>query len=152
MATSNLKLQTINGSDYVDPEVFNANYEILDKLGIDYIEQSGTSGIWRYQRWKSGKYECWGRFATASTNYNHQYGGLYYPGYSFKSPNFPITFSDVPVVIPSLVSKNTAAGHGGVWDVFVSELFVNNANISAAVNEQLNGITIRIALYVIGTV
>ena len=58
MATTNLALDTINASDYVDPEVFNKNYEKIDKLGVDYVIEEGTSGEWWYRKWKSGRAEC----------------------------------------------------------------------------------------------
>ena len=33
---------------------------MLDALKVDYITAEGTSGNWRYRKWKSGKIEAWG--------------------------------------------------------------------------------------------
>jgi hypothetical protein len=68
MATKNLGLTTISGSDYVSYEVINKNFELLDKLGIDYVTSTGTSGIWTYRKWKSGYAEFWGKKSFAATS------------------------------------------------------------------------------------
>lgn len=92
MATTNLGLQTINQGDYVSPDPINSNFEALDALGLDYVVAQGTSGIWRYQRWRSGKYECWGRYSQQSATANVGDGvGMFQAGY-------PITFAEAPVV------------------------------------------------------
>lgn len=56
-STTNLGIDKINGGDYVDPEAFNKAYDIIDKLGVDYVTASGTSGDWWYRKWKSGRLE-----------------------------------------------------------------------------------------------
>ena len=58
MATTNLGLDIINSSDYVSPTPINNNMEKLDKLGIDYVVEQGTSGEWWYRKWNSGRAEC----------------------------------------------------------------------------------------------
>lgn len=58
-STSNLNLNIIDPSDYVDPEVINENTKTLDRLGVDYIVESGQSGNWTYRKYKSGIVECW---------------------------------------------------------------------------------------------
>lgn len=32
----------------------------LEEMGVDYIVERGTSGIWTYEKWASGKAVCWG--------------------------------------------------------------------------------------------
>lgn len=34
--------------------------ELSQRLGVDYIVEQGTSGIWTYEKWNSGKAVCWG--------------------------------------------------------------------------------------------
>ena len=42
--------------------------ELSQRLGVDYIVEQGTSGIWTYEKWNSGKAACWGtRTLPAST-------------------------------------------------------------------------------------
>lgn len=57
-ATSNLAMSVIDPSEYVDPQKINDNFGILDKLGLDYITDSGTAGEWWYRKYKSGRLEC----------------------------------------------------------------------------------------------
>lgn len=58
MATANLGLESVDPSDCVSPTPFNANFEKLDALGLDYVTESGKSGEWWYRKWKSGRMEC----------------------------------------------------------------------------------------------
>ena len=34
--------------------------KVLDAIKVDYIVKEGTSGVWRYRKWNSGKIEAWG--------------------------------------------------------------------------------------------
>lgn len=61
MPTPNLGLATINGSDFVSASVLSQNFEILDKLGYDYVIEQGKSGQWRYRKFKSGIAEAWAK-------------------------------------------------------------------------------------------
>lgn len=50
----------------------------LDTMG-DYIIESGTSGDWTYEKWKSGKAVCWGKLTQAITSWSawgNAYEGL----------------------------------------------------------------------------
>lgn len=66
MATSNLGLTTINSSDYVSVAPFNTNWELLDKLGVNYIKEEGDNGNWHYRIWSNGYLEQWGRVTYAA--------------------------------------------------------------------------------------
>lgn len=58
-STTNLKLSKLDSSDYVGVDTFNENYDLLDKLGVDYITAQGTASGWYYRKWKSGWAEAW---------------------------------------------------------------------------------------------
>lgn len=58
MATKNLNLNTFSSEDYVSTDPFNANFQTLDKLGVDYVEERGASGDWWYRKWHRGRFEC----------------------------------------------------------------------------------------------
>lgn len=96
MATKNLNLNTFSSEDYVSTDPFNANFQTLDKLGVDYVEERGQSGDWWYRKWHRGRFECgiefkW--FAKSNlTNVNNTYGvsGEYTFG------NYPIKFVGRP--------------------------------------------------------
>jgi hypothetical protein len=55
-----------NSSSYpltVSPREYTGNYGILyiGTCVADRVIEEGTSGIWSYRKWYSGKAECWGR-------------------------------------------------------------------------------------------
>ena len=51
-------IEEINGSDYIDPAVFNRNSEKVDKLGKKYVVGSGKSGEWEWEKWSDGTAVC----------------------------------------------------------------------------------------------
>lgn len=58
MVTENLGLPVLDGGDYISVDPFNQAFATLDKLGVDYIIESGKIGEWWYRKWKSGRGEC----------------------------------------------------------------------------------------------
>lgn len=53
--------------------------EALENLGVaDYVVERGTSGIWTYEKWASGKSECWGTWIGALTDYENYNGFHFY--------------------------------------------------------------------------
>ena len=46
---------------------------------LDYVIERGTSGIWTYEKWASGKAECWGCYTASGVNVAaNNYSGFYY--------------------------------------------------------------------------
>ena len=58
MSTKNLNLALLNNEDLVSIDPLNANFQSLDKLGADYVEERGSSGDWWYRKWHQGRFEC----------------------------------------------------------------------------------------------
>ena len=58
MATKNLGLYTLQGSDPVDYSVLNKWMENIDRLGVEYVTKYGKNGDWWYRIWSSGRCEC----------------------------------------------------------------------------------------------
>lgn len=75
----------------------------------DYVIDQGTSGIWKYTRWASGKVEAVGRM-TVSTAVSSAWGSIYASGplYDTAVP-FPFTFSSVPYVTACLDGNGAGA-------------------------------------------
>jgi hypothetical protein len=63
----------------------------------DYIVEQGTSGIWTYRKWNSGRAECWGR-RQVDVNVNTAWGstGFYYG--TVDTVGFPFKFTEVPAL------------------------------------------------------
>lgn len=61
-----------------------SGYPFLDAGNTkDYIVERGTSDIWTYEKWNSGKVVCWGNVSTSPTTVN---------GNNAITVNLPITF------------------------------------------------------------
>lgn len=113
MTTSNLGLSTVDSSDYISPDPFNANFEKIDALGKDYVTESGTSGEWWYRKWKSGRAECgidYKQFAKTQFNLDST-GNLYMtPRMSFGA--YPFSFASRPFVTISFEGDVSYSGRG----------------------------------------
>lgn len=113
MATKNLGLTTIGGSDYVSYETLNKNFEALDVLGADYVTETGTSGMWTYRKWKSGFAEFWGKKTFANTKNTGQLPiGCTYP-FALKG---------------ATVVANVSGGVDGRNDSHISYVNTHNSN------------------------
>lgn len=110
--TSNLGLNEINGSDFIDYSVFNTAFKTIDALGLDYIVEQGTSGEWWYRKWKSGRAEC----GIDDKNIGDQeiiaWNWLWMSHFVSVS-NWPISFSGRPGFHVGL--NYTQGNRGDVW-------------------------------------
>ena len=109
--TTNLDMEIVPTSNFISPEPFNNNFKKLDKLGIDYVVESGTSGEWWYRKWKSGRAEC----GIDSKNFGNadleSWGAVYstYKGWSFGA--YPFSFSKTPFVA---ITPAPGSGYYGI--------------------------------------
>lgn len=105
----------------------------IDELeSHDYIVEQGTSGIWKYRKWNSGKSECWGQ-AESSNISNTAVNGWY--GGTFTPPDFP---SGLFVTTPRCWANLTIWGNGyhfgcayAVSATRCSVLGIRNDNVSS---------------------
>ena len=77
----------------VTPRGYEGNKGINFTNGIvaDFVIEQGTSGIWEYRKWYSGKVECWGKWAIGMYTNNAWGTSLYYTkldAHSFPSGLF----------------------------------------------------------------
>lgn len=86
-------------------------------IGGDFIMEEGTSGIWTYRKWYSGKAECWGRQDAKGLAVTAAWGGIYVKDGAFPTVKFPFTF----VEIPALQTSPIRIGNSNFW------LFTNSA-------------------------
>ena len=82
----------------------------------DYIVQHGTSGIWEYNIWKSGKAECWGTTANITVNVTTGWGSMY-----TTSAAQPSTTQNYPTSLFSSVSYARADWVGYNGDMITCE-------------------------------
>lgn len=76
--------------------IINKIQQIAEKLGLiaDYVVEQGTSGIWTYEKWNSGKIKMRGRTTTILSASGWSASGNAY--YNSLSPRaFPFTLASV---------------------------------------------------------
>lgn len=80
--------------------LYNIFHNIVKKIGVDYVVETGTSGIWTYRKWKSGIAECWGKISVSITSWsawgavyegNPSTYGTYPSGLFIDPPDFWVT-------------------------------------------------------------
>lgn len=108
MPTKHLNLNIINSEDFVSVDPLNANFELIDKLGADYVEERGASGDWWYRKWHNGRYECgienkW--FGTSQVE--RAEGNLYRTTMEYNLGRYPIKFLGRPY---ANITFNDASG------------------------------------------
>ncbi len=101
-----------------DKRVFDLLKKALTKLSVlgryDYIVESGTSGIWHYEKWASGKAVLKGSttfsnasFAATGNVYYRNLGTLTFPtGFFVKTPHY--------TNVSSTMGNIGAAAYGGL--------------------------------------
>ena len=86
---------TITGATTVGGAINTQSLKI-NNIEIDYIVSQGTSGIWTYRKWNSGKAECWLESEltlTGITPVAYMNGSAYY---SYATFDLPFTFKTLP--------------------------------------------------------
>lgn len=75
--------------------LFNNDVSIQGTKVVDFVVEQGTSGIWEYRKWYSGKVECWGR-SRASVSISTKWESIYYG--TVEAVAFPVgLFTEVPM-------------------------------------------------------
>ena len=111
--TESLKLVTPDPTDNVSVQIFNQNFDTIDAeikaLKTDYIIAQGTQGIWSYRRWDSGLGECWiEAYNVSNISFTSAWSGVnLYTAYIASPGNYPFTFKNAPIVIPTWSSSST---------------------------------------------
>lgn len=76
---------TLNGS-----VALNGAVTIGGEALSDYVIETGTSGVWTYRKWHSGRAELWGRWTNSVAPYASA-GGLNYYRSGFKAHPFELS-------------------------------------------------------------
>lgn len=92
------------------PVSINGDLKIGDEVMADFIVASGSSGIYTYRKWSSGRLELWGRVNLSPTSRTggDARGSVYYCQYNASNDTtFPFTFVDKPYVQATVSSTST---------------------------------------------
>lgn len=81
---------------------------------VDYIVEQGTSGIWTYEKWASGKAECWGLYPVTGAAITVAWGYLFETAtqYQFNFPtglfiSNPVAHFSVPTATGGVLALET---------------------------------------------
>lgn len=105
-------ISTITG---LQSQLNSINNLLPDQQMADYIISAGTSGIWKYERYYSGKLHIWGNIPVNNVGVTTTLGSLYRSGnaYTASSYRFPLHFSSAPTISMTFVSTNSSSAF--VW-------------------------------------
>lgn len=85
----------VKGTDYwTEADKAEIIKEFTDNCP-DYVVECGTTNGWKWEKWYSGKYICWGIFTDERTHYT-TVNGFY--GYYSSDFLYPITFPEPPII------------------------------------------------------
>lgn len=118
--------------------------ELSQRLGVDWIVEQGTSGIWTYRKWNSGIAECWTSAWQIDTagSVSSLMGGYY----GKVIADLPFTFVTV-----GNISGNGCTGTGLGW-VYCGVDSTNNATqVNIYVCGNQNSTAIKYRCHVTGT-
>lgn len=76
--------------------------------GVNYVIEEGTSGIWRYRKWKDGKVELWGKYTISNVACTTALGGMYRTP-AIVPTNFPFNLSNI-----YLTANYESDGYGAI--------------------------------------
>lgn len=66
--------------------------ELSQRLGVDWIVEQGTSGIWTYRKWNSGIAECWAYWSGNNASGSRRALEIQLP-FTFSSTNYNVGVS-----------------------------------------------------------
>ena len=113
----------------------------------DYVVNSGTNGIWTYQKWHSGIARCWGTLSlTTGVQNAFENADLFYDSNTMKRIRYPFTFESVPSETATLQSP------GGVaWLASRASNTANESSMYSIISpDKLASATYNISLQVEG--
>lgn len=102
--------------DPADPDLAASKtyYLLTSKIAPDYVIAQGTSGSWRWRKWKSGLAECWQRASIVAANSFAAWGSIYTCELPESRKTLPFTFTDTPKIIAQL-DNNVYNGWLNLW-------------------------------------
>lgn len=68
-----------------------------DPYGADYVCEAGTSGIWYYRKWASGRAECFGSIVCTGVSATEKWGSVYESASEYGGEAYPFAFAEPPL-------------------------------------------------------
>ena len=115
--------------------------EVNGGLVEDFVTEQGTSGIWKYRKFASGKVECWGTASSSSLSWTAVSSFYYSNAWDVAYP-FPIYNANCQ---GNLISAGSNLGWVGNANTEVS-----NSAVRLYIFRISNSGTVKVGLHVIG--
>ena len=108
--------------------LYSNNGIVIDgNILADFVVEQGTSGIWYYRKWNSGRAECWGS-VSVNTAVTTAWGSMYAGATKMSRQNYPFTFTSQPIEMASVRTASNA-----VWVFAESGSVGTNTTTQSAV-------------------
>lgn len=121
-------------------------YDALRNLGaMDYVVESGKSGIWNYRKWNSGNAECWMTESVSligNTTSGALMGGYYAQTNDPGLPNFPFVFKESYPAAYGVARLGTGTGFAGIGAT--SEKVYSVSCVGNQNSTTIGGVVIRV--------
>ena len=139
-----LKAQFVSDDAIVDEDTgaWYRNGEWMEERPADYVVAQGTSGIWTYQKWNSGKIELWTESISHTVAFSTISSTLYLS-------NFTVTVPLVTKVIYANIQET--AWHYAQWTTTTRNSTNQIVCRYYSANQNGNGKTYTFMAHVIGT-
>lgn len=156
IVTNNMRLEHIDPSDYVSPDVINSNFDKVDKLGVDYVVESGKSGEWWYRKWKSGRLEQGVDSKAFDKSDLHVMGGAasgqIYATKKYSFGAYPFAFAYRPHVHISFIHDTSRNVRGSWCILFNNDSATTTSPDFEVVDAGSDPMTPICSIYVCGTI
>lgn len=128
---------------------FNVPIIIQGDFVSDFVIEQGISGIWKYQKWKNGFAELFGKIPVDNVAVATAYGALFRSSevvYESSEYTYPFSFSENPTVMVSFATtgggRKIAELHGNGYNSSPPMCFLVGAASSDSVSGYVN-ITVK---------
>lgn len=127
-----------------DDFAFNVPVSIQGQQVSDFVIEQGMDGEWAYQKWASGKAECWCEKSITSSP-NIAWGSAYYA----KHSTYP--FPTGLFIAPPQIWVQSSEKSGGVWATYASPTKDETGYIYSISPTSYNNLSVKMHIKATGT-
>lgn len=105
--------ERISNFDPEDVDVDLSDYPTKDEMqdaisaiSTDYIVERGVTGIWTWEKWNSGKVECWCQVDYTNVKFTTAWGSLFTADTEFGGIQYPFEFIEIPQEYQTLIRSD----------------------------------------------
>lgn len=115
-------------------------------LFIDHIVEKGENGIWTYEKWMSGKAECWGTTDVYTVQTLNAWGNVFSADHVIPAIAFPFAF----VEIPKVSQYTLYGGQSNYWTFSATNATTTHAPTVSVIRPTNAPVQAQVDFHVIG--